>query len=481
MTNVDYPVLVAGLLRCTQGDRRPAAVHGLLSTLVAAVGADAATYAEYTGTVGRVLAATSGAEWTVGRPVDGAQPAVVRLADGSCVDVDVRADLVTELADQLAARGVLRLAAAGVLVDGRVAGSVHLHFRAAGELSEAQRAAVLLGVRVLDRVRTARPAEDPLATALADGLAVLGADGLVRAWNPAAHALTGVPAGAAIGRPVPFAVPRAGEVGEYELPDGRWIEVVSSRLSGSTDRVVTFRDVSAARRRAQVKDLFVATTSHELRSPVTAVHGHADTLYRRWDQLDDETRRDSVRRIWERSGQLSTLVDRLLAADDTARIDALLSSRTFDLVGALRRAVRGLGTEEAARLRVDLPESLPVVLGDAGSVPTVLTELVQNAHKYSPGGGEITLTAGADERTAYFRVADSGIGIRPEHQELAFAPRWQAEGTDRRRFGGVGLGLYLVRRIVEGQHGWVSLRRRNPDGTVAEVRLPRAGVTSGEA
>ena len=73
----------------------------------------------------------------------------------------------------------------------------------------------------------------------------------------------------------------------------------------------------------------------------------------------------------------------------------------------------------------------------------------------------------------WFRVSDRGIGIRPEHVERAFERFWQGESGDRRRYRGVGLGLYLVRRIVERQNGWVSLRPRDGGGTVAEVRLPR--------
>ena len=85
---------------------------------------------------------------------------------------------------------------------------------------------------------------------------------------------------------------------------------------------------------------------------------------------------------------------------------------------------------------------------------------------------EAVLTAGADAQTVWFRVADRGIGIRPEHVERAFERFWQLETGDQRTRGGVGLGLYLVRRIVERQHGWVSLRPRQGGGTVAEVRLP---------
>jgi two-component system phosphate regulon sensor histidine kinase PhoR len=80
-----------------------------------------------------------------------------------------------------------------------------------------------------------------------------------------------------------------------------------------------------------------------------------------------------------------------------------------------------------------------------------------------------------------FRVADRGIGVMAEHVERAFERFWQAETGDHRRYGGVGLGLYLVRQIVERQNGWVSLRPRERGGTVAEVRLRRADLGPGEA
>ena len=102
-----------------------------------------------------------------------------------------------------------------------------------------------------------------------------------------------------------------------------------------------------------------------------------------------------------------------------------------------------------------------------------------NAVKYSPGPPDIDLTAGSDGQTVWFRVADRGEGIRPEHVERAFERFWQLDRGDQRRSGGVGLGLYLVRRIVERQNGWVSLRPRKGGGTVAEVRLPRADAAPG--
>jgi len=132
-------------------------------------------------------------------------------------------------------------------------------------------------------------------------------------------------------------------------------------------------------------------------------------------------------------------------------------------------------------VRVGLPDDLPKALGERGTVAMVLSELVTNAVKYADPGTTVELSSLAEARSVGFRVADRGIGLSPEHVERAFERFWQAESGNHRRYGGVGLGLYLVRRIVERQNGWVSLRPREAGGTVAEVRLPRADQGPGEA
>ena len=116
----------------------------------------------------------------------------------------------------------------------------------------------------------------------------------------------------------------------------------------------------------------------------------------------------------------------------------------------------------------------PKAFGDRESLATILTELATNADRYSPADTEVTVTAAADDATVTFRVADRGIGVRPEHVERAFERYWQGAPDGDGRNPGAGLGLYLVRRIVERQRGWVSLRPRDGGGTVAEVSLPRA-------
>lgn len=222
------------------------------------------------------------------------------------------------------------------------------------------------------------------------------------------------------------------------------------------------------------RDLWVAVTSHELRTPVTVIKGYADTLTNHWDSLGEPGRREAVRVIGARAGELARLVDRLLSAasEEDGSVGASPAG-PFDLVEALREAVGTLPGDLRGRLVLtNMPADLPKAYGSRDSIATILTELATNAEKYSEPDTTVELCAGTDDDTLRFRVADRGAGIAPEHVEHAFDRYWQAESGHHR--AGAGLGLYLVRRLVERQHGWVSLRPREGGGTIAEVRLPRA-------
>jgi signal transduction histidine kinase len=310
--------------------------------------------------------------------------------------------------------------------------------------------------------------------ALADGLAIVDRKGTVQLWNPAAERVTGHTAADMLHQRLPFPVPPPGQVLSHRLPDGRRLTVTSGELAGTPSlRVVTFRDSTDSERRRDDRDLFVAVTSHELRTPVTVIKGYADTLTNHWSSLDEAGRRDAVRVIGQRAGDLARLVDRLLSATSDAGPAGGSAPARFDLVDTLRTAAAELPSNLRHRLTFRLPDALPKAMGDRESMATVLTELATNAEKYSPPDAPIEVTADADERSVLFRVGDRGVGIRPDHVERAFDRFWQGESGDRRRYPGAGLGLYLVRKVVERQGGWVSLRPREGGGTVAEVRLPR--------
>jgi two-component system phosphate regulon sensor histidine kinase PhoR len=228
------------------------------------------------------------------------------------------------------------------------------------------------------------------------------------------------------------------------------------------------------------RDLFMAVTSHELRTPVTVIKGYADTLNRHWDELDEPMRREAAHVIGQRADELAKLVDRLLM---TATLGGPgPSNGRFDLVAALRQAAVNLPADLRHRLRLELPDGLPMAHGERSSIATVLTELVTNAYKYSAGSESVVVTAAHDSATVLFQVLDRGVGVREDERELAFEQFWRGERSDTSRPGGAGLGLYLVRKTIERQNGWVSLHPRDGGGTVAEVRLPRGDQQwSGEA
>jgi signal transduction histidine kinase len=222
------------------------------------------------------------------------------------------------------------------------------------------------------------------------------------------------------------------------------------------------------------RDLFLATTSHELRTPLTVVKGYADTLSDRWDGLDEPSRLAAVRAIRDRTQQLVALVDRLLLADRSGAGAVAMERTPFDLRAALVTALRAAPEpQNVDRPVLDAPEFLPWARGDRRSVATIVHELLTNDDKYSPDGGDVRVSAGSDATSVFLQVADRGIGVRPEHVDTVFTRFWQVDQGDQRRFGGVGLGLYVIRRLLDRQGGWVSLRPRPGGGTVVEVRLPR--------
>jgi signal transduction histidine kinase len=228
------------------------------------------------------------------------------------------------------------------------------------------------------------------------------------------------------------------------------------------------------------RELFMAVTSHELRTPVTVIKGYAETLRDHWDRLTESQRIESARVIGQRAAELARTVDRLLEASTAG--EAMTSHLApFDLLEALRKAAAELPGYLRKRLQMNLPPQLPPALGHRAGLASVLVELVTNAHKYSPGSAQIVLSAESDERTVLFRVADRGIGIPADRAPNTFERFWQGDVGDDRRYGGAGLGLFLVRKTIERQNGWVSLRPRDGGGTVAEVRLPRGDIGVGEA
>jgi PAS domain S-box-containing protein len=338
--------------------------------------------------------------------------------------------------------------------------------------------AVSNAVQYSDAVRQ-RAHERAVIDASADGIAVLDHEGLVQRWNPAAHALTGVSAAAAIGRALPFSQPEPGEMLTFEFKPGLWLNVLCAEIEETEELVIDFRDVSEAKALEVAKDLFLATTSHELRTPITVVQGFASTLVNRWDKLSDGDRRNAVATIAERARSLGRLVEHLLLGSRAGAGELTVTIETFELGRLLEGAVtafRSLSDKHCVELWVE-PE-LPVVSGDSMATDIIMGQLLENAFKYSPDGGTVSVRAFTEGLDLVVTVEDEGVGIAPGDHQRIFERFVQGEAGDRRRFGGVGLGLYIVKQLARAQHGDISAHSRPRGGTCMRLVLPRIGHTA---
>src|SRR5205814_548365 len=266
-----------------------------------------------------------------------------------------------------------------------------------------------------------------------DGILLLDRNGVIRLWNPAAEAITGIDAKSVLGRSAAEAIPgwqnAADQVPVLGTPDPgheeitipidtgrgeRWISISGVGFFGGT--VYAFRDLTDVRRLDEIKADFIATASHELRTPLAAVYGAAQTLLRHDFALDETGRERFVSLIADESESLGRIVNEILLANqlDAGRVD--LGTEAFEpgeLIERVADAARVHAPPNVVIERV-VPAGVPQVAADRDKVRQVLVNLVENAIKYSPGGGRIEVgiepatEAAAD--TVTFFVRDEGLG-----------------------------------------------------------------------
>jgi signal transduction histidine kinase len=241
--------------------------------------------------------------------------------------------------------------------------------------------------------------------------------------------------------------------------------------------LLAFFDVRRRRahRRAEVaKNAFFSIAGHELRTPLTVIKGFAETLSNHWDDLTEDRRRSLVQRIVPQSRRLDRLVERLLvAASIQAETHLHPEIRGVDPLAALASVAERFRPE--APLHTFVVESegdIPQVRADPRSFEQAIDHLVDNAVKYSPAGGRITLRVVNAERRVLVVVEDEGVGLPSDYRHI-FDKFVQGESVTKRVHdeGGVGLGLYIVRTLVEEMGGTVRAEPREVEGARFIVSL----------
>jgi two-component system, OmpR family, phosphate regulon sensor histidine kinase PhoR len=233
----------------------------------------------------------------------------------------------------------------------------------------------------------------------------------------------------------------------------------SAEADKTSGAVVVLHDVTELRRLERVRQDFVANVSHELKTPLTAIQGFAETLLA--GALDDpENNRRFLEIIREHATRLGRLTDDLLKL---ARIEAGKMEVQFspvniaDLVETCAETTLLKAAQKQIALHIDIPATMPAVRGDGGLLHEVLQNLLDNAVQYTPAGGKIDVSASLRDGSALITVADTGIGIPAVDQERIFERFYRVDAARSREVGGTGLGLSIAKHIVEAHGGriWV--------------------------
>jgi signal transduction histidine kinase len=232
------------------------------------------------------------------------------------------------------------------------------------------------------------------------------------------------------------------------------------------------KTVDELRRLSALRADFVALVSHELRTPMASVIGSARTLQHRWRELSPDQRDSFLALITDETSRLSALISDVL---DTSRIEAGTFSYSFDDVDVAELVRESVATAEVAqdevRLRSEVDGSVPVVRGDRERLRQVLTNLIDNAVKYSPAGAEVEVRVHQDDSQVRVSVSDRGPGIAKEDQKLIFEKfgRVTAAGGGK---PGTGLGLFIARSIAEAHGGWLDVASAPQRGATFTLSLP---------
>lgn len=230
-------------------------------------------------------------------------------------------------------------------------------------------------------------------------------------------------------------------------------------------------DLTERKAMDRMKEEMLSAVGHEVRTPLTGMMGYAELMMEM--ELPPEQRMEFLGIIYHETERLAELFDNFLNLQTLKNVKARLDYRPLNLEAVLNGAVDLFKTaSKNHHLHLDLQVDLPVVRGDADQLHRVFLNLISNAIKYSPNGGQILVSAYRKDDAVLVRIEDEGIGISPSAKELVFEAFFRVDNKDNRRIGGTGLGLALVKETVNRHGGRVWVESEVGKGSTFYVSLP---------
>ncbi|MFQ5465214.1 MAG: ATP-binding protein [Thermodesulfobacteriota bacterium] len=334
---------------------------------------------------------------------------------------------------------------------------------------------------------------DAIAAKMRTGVLVVDAGGRVIYANP--FLLKSFPASDGItGHPVDEMIHNAelletikrcvgdpcASAGDIEYSEaGRSFKVEINRVTGDgeTNLLVFLRDITEEKRVETIKKDFVANLSHELRTPLASIKGYSETLLDGGVE-DVGTRRDFLRVIDRHATRMSRLIDDLLILSRLESQEEPAPAGSVDLgelIAAVAAGVEKQASDKNIDVTTDVPDDLPAVAGDKDRVEQVVVNLLDNAIKYTPGGGSVVVSAASAGGEVRVDVLDTGIGIPAGDIPRIFERFYRVDKARSRELGGTGLGLAIVKHIVQGLDGKLSVESEPGKGSRFSFTLKKSG------
>lgn len=230
------------------------------------------------------------------------------------------------------------------------------------------------------------------------------------------------------------------------------------------------------RRSDALKLEFINIAAHELRTPLTPARGYVEMLRNDEFGFLDDSQKEALEIVSKSMGQLSKLITGLLNITrlEIEQVELVKEHlRIYDVMTKVAEELKAKIETKHHELKLDIPKTLPTIHGDKSLLADMLYNLVSNAIEYMDAGGVITIRASDEGDNLHIAVTDTGIGIPKAEQTRIFDKFYQVSRGDRRRGKGLGVGLYLVRCIVEKHNGKVSMESAVGKGSTFHVTLPK--------
>ena len=238
--------------------------------------------------------------------------------------------------------------------------------------------------------------------------------------------------------------------------------------------LIVLHDVTEQHRNEERRKEFVANVSHELRTPLTNVRSYAETLRDAGGDIPPELSNSFLDIIVTETDRMTHIVQDLLTLSRLDAGNAELVLSRFPFGEAIESVVRSnvLNAKQRQHELIYVPAELPLIVADRSRLEQVMMNIIGNAIKYTPDGGRIQISAGAEDSSVWMEVQDNGIGIPEQDRERIFERFYRVDKARSRESGGTGLGLSIAREIVQRHQGTLALVPHEGPGTTIRMTLP---------